>query len=98
MEIINTMNYRIQRVIKSKSREGDEELFIHIAIDDDLGLYAFGKWLTPKEIKEIVKDFGRKEYDKCENIVDFKLKKQRSKLDDIIESYLPEARKQRLNG
>lgn len=91
------MSYEIRRLIKSKSREGKEELFIHLLISDELGIYEFGKWLSDEDIKLIKKDFG-KNYDKCNNLVDFKLLKKNSKIDTVANDYLPEARANRINS
>jgi len=91
------MSYEIRRLVKSKSREGSDELFIHLLISDELGIYEFGKWLSDDDIKPIKNDFG-KYYNKCNNLVDFKLLKKTSKIDSIAESYLTEARTNRISN
>ena len=42
--------YEIIRLIEDKNREGIDEVFIDVSITDDLGIYGFGHWLTPKQM------------------------------------------------
>lgn len=41
--------YSINRLIKENNREGQEEIFCEIIIEDEIGKYAFGHWLNQNE-------------------------------------------------
>jgi len=91
------MSYEIRRLIKSKSREGDEELFIHLAISDELGIYEYGEWLPMPAIKAMRKEYG-KNYDKCNSLHEFKNMKDSKILKSIADDCIPKARANRIQS
>jgi hypothetical protein len=47
----------ITRIEKTKSREGKDEVFVHMTLqDEELGHIPFGHWLTPAEMEQFVAD------------------------------------------
>ncbi len=52
----DSMRYKILRLEKTKSREGNDEIFVDVNIYDDLGVTPFGHWLTEAEMAMYLKD------------------------------------------
>lgn len=50
------MSFVINRLVKDTDRNGNPETFLELAINDDLGAYAYGKWLNPVEQEMFVSD------------------------------------------
>ena len=50
------MNYRIIRQEVRKDREGNDEVFLHVEIDNGLELYPRAEWLSPDDVKAVLAD------------------------------------------
>lgn len=50
--------HAINRLVKSKDSQGNDELFLELSITDDLGTYPFGKWLSTLDVESIRSEFG----------------------------------------
>ena len=88
------MTYKINRLIKSKNRDGKDEIFIDLQITDDLGTYPYGKWLDGDELVTFRADMGEKNFQVANSLSEFKfLNPELKALHTIIEDHLPRARK-----
>lgn len=95
------MTYIINRLIKTKNREGDDEIFIELSITDDLGIYNYGKWILNEDLNLIKNEFGNDFgvfntlNDLTEDKIDKnKLIKIKEKINIIVDKHLLFARKQ----
>ena len=88
------MSYKISRMVKSKSREGADELFFEILVTDDLGTYSYGKWLDDDELAAFKAGIGEGNFKAAGKLAEFKfLNPDLKALHTIIEDHLPRARK-----
>ena len=91
---IQNMSYKINRLVKSKSREGDDEIFMEILVTDDLGTYPYGKWLDADELAGFKTDMGKTNFEAAKTLAEFKFVNPDLKaLHKIIADHLPRARK-----
>ncbi len=49
------MSYKITRFEESRG-----EVFVNIEVHDDLGMYNYGRWLSPELAEQVKKDFAAK--------------------------------------
>ena len=90
------MSYRINRLVKSKNRENKDEIFLEISITDDLGTYPFGVWLPQDDFDRLKNDYDPSDFESWNNLDGFKtLQNTNNEINNIVESILPIARKNR---
>ena len=89
------MSYKINRLEKSADSQGNDELFLEMTIiDDDIGCYNYGAWLSEDDFELLKEDYGEG-FDACRKYSDFRKLKASTVLTDVIESHLPIARQRR---
>ena len=50
------MKHRIIRQEVRKDRDGNDEVFLHVQIDDGVELYDRAEWLSPADVKAVLAD------------------------------------------
>ena len=77
--------YNIARIEKSKSREGIDEVFIAIEIEDELGKYNYGHWLNQEELDSYSKNEAN-----IDSIVESHLEKAKNNYIEELNAPKPE--------
>ena len=90
------MSYKINRLEKRKSSDNEDEIFIHITVNDDLGVYQYGGWVHPEDVDAIHAEMGEPNFSAWSRLGEFKflLPNGSTALSAYIEEILPLARQQ----
>lgn len=50
------MSHRIIRWEKSKGRKGNDEIFVHVEVNDGTEIYHKAEWLLPSDVARVIKN------------------------------------------
>jgi len=96
------MAHELIRLEKRPNKDGDEEIFVELVINDELGIYHYAKWLTPGEYTAFQEDYDEVDFKKITHIKHLKTVKSKKEkagekgaLDLLLEKHVPTAKKLR---